>query len=179
MPRASGSRRTVRRPYVRVTAVEPSFAALVKDFLLRPSGLRESGLGAAFIAFGALFLVWYFTSPPQPFLLFLSLAFLLFGAGWLLSPVLRATVAHRALRRGVRTTATVTDIFDSGRSRVTLDALSNGWAEGRRLVFFDGHEFEDRFATDAPGSRELKPGSEMVVLVDPETRRVTLELGRS
>lgn len=95
------------------------------------------------------------------------------------APAMLALRARRALSRGVRTSATVTEVsWSAPGDRSTIDSLTHGMARGRRRVEHPSGPFTNAFETDASWARDLRPGSVMLLLVDPAEPRVLFDLGR-
>ena len=104
--------------------------------------------------------------------------FLLFGLVLLASPFWYARRIERALRFGIVSLARVTALRTrEGAGRRSLDAMANGYAEGRRLVPHPLGEFEEDFKFDGAGASALRVGSSMSVLIDPTRQRVLLDVG--
>jgi hypothetical protein len=143
------------------------------DFYARQSGSRDGVTGIAILVLGSLGLWKYRDLAASPIFGAMVVGGLAIG----LRPTFDALRVKLAFRHGRPALAEVISLNDITNSRVTLQGLTNGWAEGVRLVQTDTLEFEDRFATDEPGSRALKPGSVMRVLVDTRRPDVLVELG--
>lgn len=60
---------------------------------------------------------------------------------------------------------------------VTVDAGRNGFAHGKRRVFYPNGAQAEAFESDAPWSSELKSGTKTRLLVHPTRRQVLLDLG--
>jgi hypothetical protein len=163
-----------RRPWTRLDG-DPSFLALCRDFYTRSSGQRSTFVGTLFVGFGTL-ARWKYASTSTTIALINALVVLV-GLGSLLAAPYQALRVKIAFKRGRPALAEVISLNDITRSRVTLDALTNGWTEGVRVVQTTPVPFNDDFATDEPGARDIKPGSMMRVLVHAQRPEVLVELG--
>jgi uncharacterized protein (DUF58 family) len=125
----------------------------------------------------ALLVVAWFAREQEPGSAILLLGFALFCVLMILLPVLPARRLAHALRDGVVSAGTVTNVeIEPVGTRRTIDSIANGLARGRLRVpglADDGVEFE----SDAPWATRIAEGSRMDVLVDPERRRVLWILG--
>jgi hypothetical protein len=92
-------------------------------------------------------------------------------------PAMLAARARRAVARGLRVTAEVISVDWADKDGSTIDALSNGMARGTRRVNHPVNAFTDVFESDASWAADLRPGSIMLVLVDPLRARVWFDLG--
>jgi multisubunit Na+/H+ antiporter MnhG subunit len=162
-----------RHPYIR-TARDVGFLQLCRDFYTRPSGARSGIVGGLFTLFGALAL-WKLATSAGLVAIFLVVLAIALAVG--MTPLYEAARARAALERGRFTRARVNALETISSGRITLDALTNGWAEGTRLVDLDDSQFEDAFATDAPWAPDLRPGSVTWVVIDDRQRRVLLDAG--
>jgi hypothetical protein len=164
-----------RRPWTRLGG-DPSFLALCRDFYNRQSGGQDLFL---LVVGGGLSLLGWWYRPIQGDAgvrwIFALTFFVMLGGG--LRSLFGALRAKLAFRRGRPALAEVTVLRDVTRTRVGVNALVNGWAEGVRLVKTESTSFHDTFATDEPGSSGVDVGSVMRVLVDPRELRVLAELG--
>ena len=107
-------------------------------------------------------------------------------AGWMLIiacliVLILVTYSSRirgALARGLEVEATVIHLDKAeGPGRRTMDAMANGFVAGLRRVRHPLGEFEERFQYDGRGASSLRVGSQMLVLIDPDRRRVLLTVG--
>jgi hypothetical protein len=103
---------------------------------------------------------------------------LLFTIAFLAVPAFPARRAARALQRGVRAVAEViaVDVRPPG-SRNTIDSIKHGFASGTWRVMHRMGSFETTFETDAAWAPELRVGSKVLLLVDPDRQRVAFRLG--
>lgn len=103
---------------------------------------------------------------------------LLFTIVFLLVPALPARRAARALERGVRAIAEIAAVeLEPPGSRRTVDSMKHGFASGLWLVMHPMGSFETKFETDAAWATELRVGSKVLLLVDPDRQDVGVSLG--
>jgi hypothetical protein len=103
---------------------------------------------------------------------------IVFTIALLAVPAFPARRAARALRRDVRAVAEVVGVEVSPPgSRNTIDSIKHGFASGTWLVMHPMGSFETTFETDAAWVPELRVGSKVLLLVDPDRQRVDVQLG--
>ncbi len=117
-------------------------------------------------------------SREEPADLVIAILGVLFAIFFLVVPALPARRASRALQRGVRAIAEVVEVElrAPGPGR-TIDALKSGFASGTWRVFHPAGTFDTKFETDATWATELRVGSKVMVLVDPDRQLVGVQLG--
>jgi hypothetical protein len=108
----------------------------------------------------------------------LAIFAVLFTAFLLAVPAVPARRASRALREGVRALAEVTELRHAPPGRVTtIDSVSHGFASGRWRVDHPQGAFEKSFQTDSTWADELRVGSVVLLLVDPNRPSILVDLG--
>lgn len=104
------------------------------------------------------------------------------GAGFVLfavAPLVRVIRYHRAARHGILVPAAVTNAeWTAPELRPeTIEAGKYGMARGTRRIAHPKGAYEERFESDSPWASELKPGTRVWLLVDPDLPRVLMDLG--
>lgn len=164
-----------KHPYLRYTGdLQPRLGVVLRDIYGRPTNLRAALLGAFFLCFGVVFLVRFANSAG---LTLIYGVLLVAGLALVGHPFIEAVRLRRHLRAGVVARARVLELESADDTVVSIDALTHGWAHGYRVVEAGETRFEEAFATDAPWSMDLAPGTEMLVVIDPAKRSVLLDLG--
>jgi hypothetical protein len=129
--------------------------------------LLVSGLGFASVAKSGL--VWIIAG-----------FFLLAGCAVLAVPFVYAGRITRALRSGLVAEARMTRLTRRERpGRRSLEAMQSGFASGVRVVRHPLGDFEERFEFDGAGAATAREGNRMTVLVDPDRRKVLLNVSIS
>ena len=152
-------------------------AEVVKRVSREESSLLLMGVGGglAVVAFVIVSL-----APGNSILRLSMQAFFAAFAMWTVArPLLVAMRIQRAFSTGYRTSARVLEasVTEPRNAGATVDSLRYGVAHGRWEVHHPSLSmFVDTFQTDAPWAMEIKPGSVIEVLVDPQRPRVLLEL---
>ena len=140
------------------------------------SGKSLVGMGIILVAVGVLFAVIAVTDDIG--FVWFALAMGALGLFMIVVPTLPARRAARAIRTGVRIEGEIVDIaYRPPGPGATIDALTNGFATGRRRVLHPRGVFEDTFETDATWAGQLRPGSRIELLADPLDQRVLVDLG--
>lgn len=167
------------RAAVRETPDPPRPSSLQR--LLRASYGSLAGksmVGLALVGGIPLIVIGVLGSREEPADLVVAILGVLFLIFFLVVPALPARRASKALQRGVRAIAEVVqvELRAPGPGR-TIDALTNGFASGMWRVFHPAGMYDTTFETDAAWATDLRVGSKVMVLVDPDRQRVGVHLG--
>lgn len=156
------------RPSALRTLLRASYGSLTGKSMV---GLALLG-GVPLIAIGVL------GSREEPVDVVVAILGMVFMIFFLVAPALPARRASRAQQGGVRALAEVVEVElrAPGPGR-TIDALKSGFASGTWRVFHPVGTFDAKFETDATWATDLRAGSKVLVLVDPDRQRVGVHLG--
>ena len=98
---------------------------------------------------------------------------------FILAPGVGALRFWRAVRIGLVAHGKILEVSWSAPELrpVTVDAGRNGFARGRRRVFYPAGPHDEPFESDASWAAQLKTGTETRLLVHPTRRQVLMDLG--
>jgi hypothetical protein len=104
---------------------------------------------------------------------------ILLGIVLMCVPLIKAIRESRSTANGILADSVVHDVFfePASVSRATLDAMTNGFATGKRVVMHPLGDFENDFESDEEWASSVTKGSIIQVLVAPTERKVLMNTG--
>lgn len=150
--------------------------SLLRVVLKQRSARTLLAVGLAFLLFGSLIAAFSLGATAEADAL-IGYAVAAVGVLVTIAPLLFWRRLLFAVRSAPLGHAIVQKLQFEASTRETIDAVTNGMARGTWLVRAGDREFSETFEEDSPWAGKLKPGSVVVVLVNPTKPRVMFAMG--